>query len=54
MNIKSSIGGIQHTCINFLIYLIIKKIECWPAFKEDPTLFHRNPFDFLYHLLQIN
>ena len=37
MNIKSSIGGIQHTCINFLISLIITKIECWPVFKQDPA-----------------
>ena len=36
MNIKSSICGIQHTCINFLIFLIITKIECWPLFKQDP------------------
>ena len=36
MNIKSSICGIQHTCINFLIFLIIPKIECWPVFKQDP------------------
>ena len=36
MNIKSSICGIQHTCINFLIFLIITKIECWPVFKQDP------------------
>ena len=37
MNIKSSICGIQHTCINFLIFLIglITKIECWPVFKQD-------------------
>ena len=38
MNIKSSIGGIQHTCINFLILIIITKIECWPVFKQDPRL----------------
>ena len=40
MNIKSSICGIQHTCINFLIFLIgiITKIECWPVFKQDPTV----------------
>ena len=37
MNIKSSICGIQHTSINFLIFLIITKIECWPVFKQDPT-----------------
>ena len=36
MNIKSSICGIQHTCINFLIFLIITKKECWPVFKQDP------------------
>ena len=35
--IKSSICGIQHTCINFLIFLIITKIECWPVFKQDPN-----------------
>ena len=39
MNIKSSICGIQHTCINFLIFLIITKIECWPVFKQDPFFF---------------
>ena len=41
MNIKSSICGIQHTCINFLIFLIciITKIECWPIFKQDPKDF---------------
>ena len=38
MNIKSSICGIQHTCINFLIFLIITKIECWPVFKQDPRV----------------
>ena len=39
MNIKSSICGIQHTCINyFLIFLIITKIYCWPLFKQDPIL----------------
>ena len=37
MNIKSSICGIQHTCINFLIFLIITKIDCWPVFKQDPA-----------------
>ena len=39
MNIKSSICGIQHTCSNFLIFLIglITKIECWPVFKQDPV-----------------
>ena len=36
MNIKSSICGIQHTCINFLIFPIITKIDCWPVFKQDP------------------
>ena len=37
MNIKSSICGIQHTCIIFFfIFLIITKIECWPVFKQDP------------------
>ena len=36
MNIKSSICGIQHTCTNFLIFLIITKIKCWPVFKQDP------------------
>ena len=36
MNIKSSICGIQNTCINFLIFLIITKIECWPVFRQDP------------------
>ena len=35
MYIKTSIFGIQHTCINFLI---ITKIECWPVFKQDPNL----------------
>ena len=38
MNIKSSICGIQHTCTNFLIFLIITKIECWPVFKQEPNL----------------
>ena len=37
MYIKTSIFGIQHTCINFLIFLIITKIECWPVFKQDPV-----------------
>ena len=33
---KSSICGIQHTCINFfVVFLIITKIECWPLFKQD-------------------
>ena len=37
MYMKSSICGIQHTCINFFfIFLIITKIECWPVFKQDP------------------
>ena len=36
MYIKSSICGIQHTCINFLIFRIITKIECWPVFKQEP------------------
>ena len=40
MNIKSSICGIQHTCIKFLIFLIITKIECWPVFKQDPYMAH--------------
>ena len=31
--------GIQHTCINFLIFHIITKIECWPVFKQDPQTF---------------
>ena len=35
MYIITSIFGIQHTCINFLI---ITKIECWPVFKQDPML----------------
>ena len=39
MNIKSSICGIQHTCINFLIFLIITKIDCWPVFKQDPLVY---------------
>ena len=37
MNIKIKCG-IQHTCINFLIFFIITKIECWPVFKQDPYL----------------
>ena len=40
MNIKSSICGIQHTCINFLIFLIITKIDCWPIFKQINSLLH--------------
>ena len=39
MYIKSSICSIQHTCINFLIFLIITKIECWPVFKQDPYFY---------------
>ena len=50
MNIKSSICGIQHTCINFLIFLIITKIECWPVFKQDPSqpLLERTCYSFHY------
>ena len=37
MYIKLSICGIQHTCsYQFIIFLIITKIECWPVFKQDP------------------
>ena len=38
MYIKSSICGIQYTCIKFLIFHIFTKIECWPVFKQDPLL----------------
>ena len=54
MNIKSSICGIQHTCINFLIFLIglITKIECWPVIKQDPriiyTCSHLDRFFFFF------
>ena len=45
MNIKTPICGIQHTCINFLIFLIITKIECWPVFKQDPHPFYAPKLD---------
>ena len=56
MSIKSSIGGIQHTCINFLIFLIITKIECWPVFKQDPLdrtttlLLRKTVYKFLHFI----
>ena len=36
---KSSICGIQHTCINFFYFPYNYKKECWPVFKQDPCFF---------------
>ena len=30
--------GIQHTYIILFIFLIITKIECWPVFKQEPSV----------------
>ena len=54
MNIKSSICGIQHTCINFLIFLIITKIECWPVFKQDPiNVYHKYAVPYPFWMFKI-
>ena len=38
MTVKSSINKVSSIRVLFFIFLIFTKIECWPIFKQDPTI----------------